>query len=49
MPDLTKDNLVPVLNLSAKAVNEGVENFNSLVPKLEKIYNKLKLKGFVDE
>lgn len=49
MPDLTKDNLVPVLNLSAKAVNEGVERFNSLVPKLEKTYNKLKLKGFFDE
>ncbi|SUA55929.1 Uncharacterised protein [Oligella ureolytica] len=48
-PDLTKGDLLPVLNLSAKAVNEGVESFNSLLPKLEKIYNKLKLKGLFDE
>ena len=34
--DLTKGDLVPVLNLSAKAVNEGVESFNSLLPQLEK-------------
>ena len=47
--DLTKGDLVPVLNLSAKAVNEGVESFNSLLPQLEKIYNKLKLKGLFDE